>query len=341
MTKLWILIFALCIPSIASANTFQNVKINGITFNNVVYTISNSDYKIHAALSDTETSIDDLAIKNNAITGINGVFFCPKDYSECKWKSFTINERIADGVDMSFYPDSGERAIFWWDVNGVPMLHQTGRINPDNRKFIFEGMGNFPILFANGISQLEHYHDVWLYDSKMKNPMKRHFICSTKGKDKIIFGSTSSASLDDLTPALFTLGCWDAINLDAGASTQYLYNGRRLEYASRNVLDAFVIERVWLDVQDLENKLDILGWKLSKIYKNSYPSSVSTIKIEQVLKQIAAIRADIYDENSIDTYNDMWNNTWYEIDITSLSILKRVYLLNGLEKRLKSIKSSL
>ncbi len=340
MKKLFLFLIILSIPSIASANTFQKLTIDGITFNNVIYNVNSNEYKIHAAISDSETSIDQLAKRENAITGINGIFFCPEDYTECNWKSYTINERIVNWVDYSFYPDTWERAIFWWDKNWVPLLHQTARINPDSRGEIFEGMGNFPILFANGISQLEHYHDIGLYDNKMKNPMKRHFICSTKDKSKIIFGSTSSASLDDLTPALFKLGCWDAINLDAWNSTQYLYNGRRLEYSNRNILDGFVIERVGLNVAEQEKKISYIMSILRPLYKR-YTQEKAESRIREILWAITSIRAKIYDENSVDTYTESWEYTGYVIDITSLPLLTRVYLLNRLERELKILQTEI
>lgn len=331
------LVWCLCIPSFVSANTFKKVTIDGITFQNVIYDINSTDYKLHVATSDSETNIDDLAKANNAITGINGIFFCPKDYTECKWKSFTINERIVDGVDYSFYPDSGERGIFWWDKDWVPLIHQTNKINPELRDTIFNGMGNFPILYANWISQLEHYHDVGLYDAKMSASMKRHFICSTQDKKQIFFWSTSAVSLDNLAPALYELWCWDGINLDAGYSTQYLYNGRRLEYSGRNVLDGFVIERVWLDVDLLGSQIDTIMKKLSLIYKR-YPENTAVSKIDEILKALASVRTKIYEENSIDLYDENWNISGYEIDITSLPILKRVYLINQLERWLQILK---
>ncbi len=92
----FICFLVLCIPNITSANTFQKITVDGITFQNIIYDINSTEYKIHVATSDTVTNIDALAKENNAITGINGIFFCPSDYTECKGKSFTINERFVE-----------------------------------------------------------------------------------------------------------------------------------------------------------------------------------------------------------------------------------------------------
>lgn len=337
-------IFFLCIlifsfPSVSFANTFQKITVDGITFNNIIYDISSQDYKIHVATTDTVTNIDELAKSKNAITGINGVFFCPADYSECKGKNYTINERFENGADLSFYDDTGERAVFGWDISWVPLLHQTAKINPDIRDTIYEWMWNFPVLYADGKNQIEHYHDVWLYDKKMSTPMKRHFICSNKEKTKIFFGSTSSVTLDDLAPALFKLWCWDGLNLDAGNSTQYLYNGRRLEYSNRNVLDGFVIERVWLNVAESDALVETLMKKLTVIYKR-YSQKKALSEIDTLLAGLAQIRSKLYDKNSVDTYDESGNITGYVINISSLPTLRRVYLINTLERKLQILRNA-
>lgn len=99
----------------------------------MIYTVGSQDYKIHVAASDESTNIDALAKSKNALTGINGIFFCPADYSQCKGRDYTINERFVEGEDLSFYEDTGDRAVFAWDEAGIPFLHKTGKINPDKR----------------------------------------------------------------------------------------------------------------------------------------------------------------------------------------------------------------
>ncbi len=133
--------------------------------------------------------------------------------------------------------------------------------------------------------------------------MKRHFICANKEKTQIFFGSTSATSLDNLAPALYKLGCWDGINLDAGNSTQYLYNGRRLEYSGRNVLDGFVIERVGLDVAEANALIEKVVSQISRQYQK-YPQETALKQFDAVLDMIPKIRTKIYEENSIDTYDE-------------------------------------
>jgi 2-keto-3-deoxy-L-rhamnonate aldolase RhmA len=47
-------------------------------------------------ISEEAKSLDEILYENNAITGINGVFFCPADYRACNGKNYTINERFVD-----------------------------------------------------------------------------------------------------------------------------------------------------------------------------------------------------------------------------------------------------
>lgn len=331
---------AVWIPQFSYANTFTQKEINGVTLQYVSYTVGSEDYNIHVATSDSVTNIETLAAQENAITGINGIFFCPADYSECKGENFTINERFVDGVDTSFYDDTGDRAVFAWGYDGVPFLFQTGKINPEKRIDIYEGMGNYPILYVDGYNMLEKYHDLGLYDKKMSTPMKRHYICSNKDKSEIFFGSSSAATLDDLAPALYAIGCWDGINLDAGASTQYMYNGRRLEWSGRNVLDGFVIERVGLNVAEIQKAIDAAGNKLTPLFKRMKQENAEII-LDKYIDLCNQIRRDIYEENSIDLYDASGNDIWYQIDIDDLKTLKRVYSVNMLERKLKEIKSAL
>jgi len=321
------------------ANIFTDVNIWDIKIQYITYKINSAEYELKVALSENATSLKTLAQDNNAITAINGIFFCPADYFECKGKNYTINERFQNGQDLSFYPDSGDRWIFWWDKDWVPLLHQTNKINPDIRDTIFEGMGNFPILYANGVSMLEYYHDVGLYDTKMQNKLSRHFICSNQEKTEIFFWKTAAISLDDLAPILYSLWCWDGINLDAGNSSSFIYNGRSLETGARGILDGFVITRKDFDVQVLDEKLDLILSILQK--KNKHISNKKLIPfLDSYLRLLPKIRTEIYERYSLDILDTQWNIIWYSVEITSLSDLKRVYMINGLEQRLKYWKNS-
>jgi len=302
----------------------------------IKYQIGSEEYTLKVAVSDSATSISKLARKYNGITAINGVFFCPADYPNCWWVSHTINERIIQGSDESFYTDTWDRGIFGWDKNGTPLFHQTDAINPDLRWEIFEGLWNFPILYAHGKNMIEQYHDNGLYDNKMKARLPRHFICSNEKKDWIIFGRTNSTSLDDLAPKLYKLWCWDALNLDAGNSSKFIYNGRELLSSGRKILDGFVIEHQDINVAKIEDDIDtiirILKPRFLSIRKHH-----AIKQLEGIQKQVKTIRSTIYNSNSYNLYNEQGENIWYSINITESSVLKRVYSVNILEKKINHL----
>lgn len=335
VVSIWAILF--WFPNLCHGNTFTKTIIQDISFQYVTYWVGSDIYKIQVAVSENAIPLEDLSVRHNGITAINGVFFCPADYSRCNGQDYTINERFIEGVDKSFYTDTGARWVFGWDSNWVPILHQTEGINQDLRDSIHEWLWNFPILYADGYNMLEYYHDVGLYDSKMKAPLPRHFICSNKEKKQIIFGRTSSTSLDNLAPALYELWCWDALNLDAGNSSHFIYNWNTLVSWPRNILDGYVIERVWLDTSLLEKKLDTIFQSITPQYKR-YSEKIAVKRLSNFIRVIPSIRNDIYEEHSIDLFDRAWERIWYEIQTNDLATLKHLYLLGWLERRLKALK---
>lgn len=334
MRNFFLFLLILFIPALAHASTFTKTRISGIDFKYVTYGIGSDIYNIKVLVSNSgAVSLEELAQKNNALIAINGIFFCPSDYPQCGWKDYTINERFVNWQDLSFYPDTGDRWIFGWDENEMPFIHQTGKIHPEKRGDIFEWLWNFPILYADGKNMLEHYHDVWLYDIKMKTPLARHFVCSNKNKTKIIFWRTGPTSLDNLAPALHELWCWDALNLDAWNSSQYIYNGRTLVSWPRKILDGIWIERVWLNVQKIEDKVDRLFPLLMDSYKN-----LSLTRKKQELKKLSdllvQLRTKVYDKNSDDIYDSDGIKIWYQINTTDVTDIKKIYVYNALERKI-------
>ena len=331
-------IFFLCWAYTSHANIFTKTQIDGIELQYVIYDVGSEIYNLKVAVSDDAVSIQDLAQEYNAITAINGVFFCPADYSQCNGDDYTINERFVNGQDLSFYKkDTGERAVFWWDKDGVPLLHKTWKINQNLRGHIFEWLWNFPILYANGIDMLPYYKEVGLYDSKMKAHASRHFICSDKEKKYIIFWRSSWASLEELSPTLQKIWCWDALNLDAWNSSQFLYNNNKLVSGKRNIIDGFVIERKWLSTWELESQLDSIFDYISPLYKK-YPKDLAIEQLSGFISVIEKIRHDIYVQWSLDLYDDVGNIIWYQIQIHDIELLKRLYLINGIERKIRELR---
>lgn len=320
------------------ANIFTEQKVWNITLRYITYPVNSDVYSLHVVTSEIATNIDTLAISKNAISWINGVFFCPADYSQCWERSFTINERFVNWYDNSHYNESGERGVFWWDKSWVPFIYQSMRLNADKRWDIYEWLGNFPIIFFEWRNMLEHYHNIGLYDRKMSTPTQRHFICSTKSWDEIFFWSSSSISLDWLAPALFHIGCYNALNLDAWASTQYLYNGRRLANGSRNILDGFVISHRDINIQKIEWEIE----QIAQIIESKLGNNTDTERSQKVLDifiwHLRDIRNEIYNQYSIELQDELWFRIWYRLEVTDTNVLRTVYIINKLERRLRNVR---
>lgn len=119
---------------------FTEQKIWNITLRYITYPINSDIYKLHVVTSEDITNIDSLALMKNAFTWINGVFFCPSDYSECWGKNYTINERFLQWMDKSFYDDTWARWVFWWDISWTPFIYKTWELNPEKCWIIHEGL---------------------------------------------------------------------------------------------------------------------------------------------------------------------------------------------------------
>lgn len=323
-------------PLSLSAYSYTNTNISWLWVQYIQYNVWSEDYKIKVAATSTATSLTSLARDYNGITGINGAFFCPADYSACWWVSHTINERFVNGEDLSFYTDTGERAIFGWDESGSPLFHQTKDLNSDDRANISEWLWNFPIIYARWKNMIEVYHDNGLYDNKMRLALPRHFICSNEDKTWIRFGRTGSTSLDNLAPVLYEMGCYNALNLDAGNSSKFLLDGQDILWSWRNILDAVVIERDGIDVFQIESNIDTIMRKLSPQFKKR--SKISSIKqLEAIMARIDFLRKDIQNRHTKTLYNDEWVKTWYSREISSFKDLKQLYSLNILEKKINHL----
>ena len=201
---------------------------------------------------------EELAQKVGWDTAINGAFFCPDDYSNCKINgkrtTHTISERVFlwDGKTRStFRGDTSIRAIFSFDKEGNPFFVQKNSgehdiwlwsdINKDKLDEIYFGIGNFPVLLLEWEDVVPTYNQY--IDNKMKGASKRNFICSTQDWRTVYMGVVGGISIPKLPAYLKKyLNCRNALSLDAGASTAMVYDGNTLDRSPRTrVMDAFVV----------------------------------------------------------------------------------------------------
>lgn len=186
-------------------------------------------------------------------SGINGTFFCPKDYTDCKWVTHSRFERVFlwNIKDYSvLWPDTDVRMIFGFNKDGEPMMVQNKLtesiwlLTLNNTKGIddlYFGMSNFTVLLVNGdnVAEANRMH----YDSKMYGSANRNFICSTKDKSTIYMGVVWWIDIINLAAYVQKhFDCYNALALDAGYSEAMVYEWNVLARSNRReIMDAFVV----------------------------------------------------------------------------------------------------
>lgn len=346
MKKIIFLVLIL-IPNLTLANTYIEKKINGYTFKVIQYDLTSQDYEIKVVKTDDATNLWNLMKQNNALTWVNGVFFCPTDYSWCNTnKSFTDNERYIAGEKYATYLTTWDRAVFGWDINKKPFIYQSGKINMDFESEIYYWLGNYPLLLNEWKNMLEEYWEKWLIDGKMKAKWTRNFICSDEKKENIFFGLVYDATLEEATSALRNFWCYDALNLDAWLSTVFMYNNRYLVWPQkRDILDAVVIERKWLNISEIstiwENITKILLQDIEKRSKKSLEKTDTYLT--SYMNGLESIRKKAYEKYSSDIYEVNFvgelDKVGYRIDSPNLKHLKLITLINEVFENLKKLRS--
>jgi len=302
----------------------------------IQYNLDSWDYELRVWVSDSALSLDELTLQYDALSWVNGVFFCPSDYSECNWYSFTINERYIQGDKIGIYEDTGERVVYGWTEENYPLLFQTGKINADKESLIFEGFANYPLLLKDGENMLEHYYDYGLIDIKMRTKWTRNFICNDEKKGNIYFWLVYNVNLDELAHTLREFWCYDALNLDAGKSTAFIYNGRYLVWPWRDILDGLLIVRRDLKTSEIDEKARLLSERIFEIISEGRTLKKRFLLLEKLDERLALLRQKIYEKNSEDLF-DWEENIGYKIDITNIKTLEKVYLINALQKYNKGL----
>lgn len=232
------------------------------------------------------------------ISSINWAFFCPKDYSNCD-TTFSYYERIFkwDWASYSqFWPDTSIRWIFWFTRDGSPLFVQNkisdwdvwlvSNINSERIRDLYFWISNFPVL-------LIEWDDVTAgatnyIDSKLTWKWNRNFICSTKDWKTIYMWYIWTIGVWDMASYLKeNFGCYNALFLDAGASSAMVYSGKVLSQWSRKLItDAFV-------VVDRDAYLQ-LEWTPSEVYSAYEPDYEMTDSDRKQVQKFNKIIDAIY-----------------------------------------------
>lgn len=341
MYKFSFLIFIVFVFSfnLSFANNYIENRVSGYTFRVIKYDTNSKDYnfKIWVNTDYNATSMRELMEKNNWISAINWVFFCPASYRECWWKNFTLNERYFEWEKIWPYLTTWDRVVFAVDKNTKPFLFQTFKINPEREDDIYYWFANFPLLLQDWESKIQDYYDLWLIDYKMKIRINRNFICSDKSGRFIYSWYVSNIELEKLPEVLLDFWCYNALNLDAWWSWAMLYNARHIVWPWRDILDWVVIERKWLDTSKLRDLSNKIIENIDKNLKRSTHKEKLDF-LDNLSSELVKIRTKMYNKNSRNLYDLEWNKSWYEINMNSIWNLSNMYIINYLNLLIFNLK---
>ncbi|MDD2871407.1 MAG: phosphodiester glycosidase family protein [Candidatus Gracilibacteria bacterium] len=330
---LFLFVFSIFVQ-ITFANNYIEKTVDGYKFKYIKYDTKSSDYifKIGANPDYSATNLRELMEANNGISAINGVFFCPASYKECGGKNFTKNERYVEGEKIGNEVSTGDRVVFALDEKKHSFLFQTDKINKLDEDKIYYGFANFPLLLQDGKSKFQEYVDLGLIDGKMKAKMQRNFICNDKTNRFIYTGYVSEISLENLPDVLLSLGCENALNLDAGGSSAFIYNSRYIIGPGRDVMDGVIIERKGLDTAKIIERTKVIQAFIEKKISNKKHED-KLVFLDELIKGLSNIRKKIYEKNSHDIY-EKGVKVGYEINVKDINKLQTTYLINYLTKLL-------
>lgn len=304
----------LMLPNYTSAYQEILIENRGWHAIRVIEVILDGEHFVVTSVADEwwET-IQSLTKKVWWISSINWAFFCPKDYSSCD-TTFSYYERVFkwDGASYSqFWPDTSIRWIFWFTQDGNPLFVQNkisdadagliSNINSERIWDLYFWISNFPVLLID-------WDDVTAWaseyiDSKMTWRWNRNFICSTQDWKTIYMWVVGTMSVWSMASYLKeNFGCYNALFLDAWASSAMVYSWKVLAQGNRDIItDAFV-------VVDRDTFLE-LWWNPSSDYHPYVPEYKMTQEDEKVVNKL---------KKAIDAVYAKYGKSRYKTELISL-----------------------
>lgn len=345
MKKIALLICALFLfiwTNNSFANNFIDRTIDWYRFRVLGYDTRSPDFnfKVWVNSDHWATPLRELMEKNNWISAVNWVFFCPADYPECWGLDSTEHERYYQWYRVGPHDNTWDRVVFAVDKQNKPFLYQTWKINTSRESSIYYWLANFPLLLWNWESTYDTYEELWMIDYKMKAKMQRNFICHDETKRYIYSWYISAIELKKLPEILKKFGCYNALNLDAGASSSLIYNGRQILWPGRDILDWVIVERKWLDTAIIRENVEKAVEKFrKKISSNEYKQRI--LIVDTVTEELEKMRNNIYNKYSFTTFDKDWKKDWYEIFVKDIETLTLLYTINYMNKELYNLKKYL
>ena len=181
-------------------------------------------------------SLSDYVSRNGGFAGINGTYFCPKDYASCAGKENTFDLLVMN--KDKYYFNSGNNvyssnpAVIFGSgyVRFVSSGSEWGRDTGVNGVIM-----NYPLLVFN--NEIRFGGDD---DPKKGSKGSRSFVATKAGT--IYIGVVHSATVAESARVMKALGMENAMNLDNGGSTALWYGGYKVG-PGRAIPNAIVFTR--------------------------------------------------------------------------------------------------
>lgn len=187
-------------------------------------------------------SLKSYADANGAQFGMNGTYFCPQDYSECRSIANSFFWKIIDtkaGVMVNARSGLGENDPFLtFDSMGQPKYFKRWTDYQTSGFTATAGI-NSPSLIENGVITL----DISKLDNSQKNNRSIRGAIAVKG-NTLYLVHIYNATVPDSANVLRSLGVDHALVLDGGGTAALLYDGAYKIGPARAMPNAILVQMV-------------------------------------------------------------------------------------------------
>lgn len=205
-----------------------------------VRVITDTAYDQDCTATCPAASLKAYGAANDAQFGMNGTYFCPTDYSECKSIANSFFWKIIDtkaGIMINERSGLGENDPFLtFDSVGQPKYFSKW-IDYKNSSYKASAGINSPSLIENGNITL----DVSKLDKNQKEYRSTRGAIAVKGNTLYLL-QVYGATVPDSANVLKTLGVDHALLLDGGGSNAMLYENEYKMGPGRNVPNAVLVQ---------------------------------------------------------------------------------------------------
>lgn len=164
-------------------------------------------------------SLSEYVARSGAYAGINGSFFCPKEYPSCSGKTNSFDLLVMNKNKVYFNSDNNVYSTNPAVIFGGGWIRFVGRALDWGRDTGVDGvLSNFPLYVSGGNNAFGGSGD-----PKLTSKGARTFVAN-KG-NTVFIGIVYGASSYDAASVLKTLGMENAMGLDQGGSTALWFNG--------------------------------------------------------------------------------------------------------------------